>query len=245
MRGYAFIDIKTTGSNCVLDRIVRITISTFTSSLKPQKNYSYWLNPNINLSDSQMAYLGITEEFFSKHPTFEEISEHLYEILKDRVWGTFSKKKVNVLEFLLQSFFFADVDVRYKRSKFVIVDEVEEKMFPRTIDNLLRKYANEKVIDEDFSTTKVGDIYKYQCEMMGVDPSTFDYSNLYRSHKKYRVFDELYDYDDEDRLIFLFGKYRYKPIDEVPEDYLYWMLESDFPNRLKQIIMKHLGYELK
>jgi len=75
----AFVDVETTGFSTDYDRIVQICI------MSGSKSFVTYVNPKRELDSRAMAVNGITEEDVRLAPTFEAISQTVYELLSGKI----------------------------------------------------------------------------------------------------------------------------------------------------------------
>lgn len=88
---YAIVDIETTGSYSAANGITEISIHVF-DGINVVEKLETLVNPCQSIPRYIQAMTGITDEMVASAPTFEEISESVYNILKDK---TFVAHSVN------------------------------------------------------------------------------------------------------------------------------------------------------
>src|SRR5690348_8705207 len=79
---YCFVDIETTGTSSFYNRIIEIGIVKVENK-KVVKKYKQLVNPQGPLDPFITTLTGITANDLQNAPTFSEIKEEVYEILKD------------------------------------------------------------------------------------------------------------------------------------------------------------------
>ncbi|MEO6508941.1 MAG: exonuclease domain-containing protein [Patescibacteria group bacterium] len=81
----AFVDIETTGSSAISDKILEIAIICVDNN-KVVKEYSTLLNPQMPFSPFIEMITGIKPSDVTNSPTFEDIQHEVYELLSDRLF---------------------------------------------------------------------------------------------------------------------------------------------------------------
>jgi DNA polymerase-3 subunit epsilon len=81
----AFVDIETTGGSADRDRILEIAIICVTNN-KVEKEYTTLVNPQMPFSPFIEMITGIKPSDVEGAPTFEDIQNDVYELLKDRLF---------------------------------------------------------------------------------------------------------------------------------------------------------------
>ena len=82
---YAIVDIETTGGNASHSRITEIAIIIHDGT-KVIDRWETLVNPQKNIPPAIFALTGITNEMVSDAPTFDIISDKVFELLSDRVF---------------------------------------------------------------------------------------------------------------------------------------------------------------
>ncbi|MGC4036455.1 MAG: exonuclease domain-containing protein [Chitinophagaceae bacterium] len=82
---YAIVDIETTGTYSAANDITEISIQVFDGQ-KVVEKFETLINPCQSIPRYIQAMTGITDEMVAEAPTFEEVSESVYDILKDKVF---------------------------------------------------------------------------------------------------------------------------------------------------------------
>ena len=82
---YAIVDIETTGGNASHSRITEIAIIIHDGT-KVIDRWETLVNPQKNIPPAIFALTGITNEMVSDAPTFDTISDTVFELLSDRVF---------------------------------------------------------------------------------------------------------------------------------------------------------------
>jgi DNA polymerase-3 subunit epsilon len=82
---YAIVDIETTGGHADRNGITEIAIFTHDGT-RVIDSYTTLINPGIPIPPFLETYTGITNEMVEQAPTFEMISDKVYEMLHDKIF---------------------------------------------------------------------------------------------------------------------------------------------------------------
>lgn len=236
-KGFAFIDIKTTGIKPVLDKICYISVTTFNLQMEPQQSYSTWIDPMIPLKPSVLKRLNTTLKELREYPTFDDVAKTVYGMLSDRRLGTFNTE-YDVIGFLQESFFDVDLKFNYPKKDFIIITSMEEYLYDRSLDTLYFKYKGQRVPINSHKTKIMGDVYKFQCEVINETPMDFKYSKEIKNNIADLTGKYLYNVKED--VYINFGIHKDKLIQDLPVSYLQWMMNSDFPRTVKDIIKEYI-----
>lgn len=237
-RKYTIIEIKTTGYNAILDRICYISLTEFDSDFKAKRSFTTWLNPNVKMTPTWANFLGVTNEELKSYPEFSEVVDTVQTFLKDRTLGTFDNK-VDTIEFLREALYDEDVSFKYPKKDFIIIKNLEDYIYKRDLETLYYKYTGTKLPVTSIPTKQAGEILKYQCETLGEDANTFEYSKVVKNDLI--EFTDKYLYEVDGETYFNFGKHKDEKVQEVKKSYLEWIVASDFPKSVKEIIEDNLN----
>lgn len=236
-KGFTFIEIKTTGFNPVLDKICYISLTQFDTLMRARKSFSSWINPEVRLSSGASKFFDITNKELQEYPTFSEIASIIYPLIKDNTLGSFSKE-VDVIEFLREELFMCDIQLKYLKKDFIVVKDLEEVINKRDVKTLHYKYTGKKTEDKEDYTKEIGEIFKYQCDMLYDDYKTFKYSKYIKNDMVEFTDKLLYEVDG---ILYLnFGKFKDTDVKRLPKHYITWIMDSDFPVVVKTKINEYL-----
>lgn len=235
--GIVFIDMKTTGRNPVLDKIFYIEITQFDNNLVPKKTYTTWLNPENKLSKAQERFFGISNKEIRQFPLFEDVAKEIHKLLKNQKIGTLNKE-VDVVEFLKEEFLLTGLKLDYLKRDVVVLDTLEEYIYPRDISNLYYKYTGTKVREKESYTKEMGEVLKHQMNVLKMDLETFNYKKIIDNNMQ--DLETRFLYQVGDILYLNFGKFKDIDVREVRKSYIDFILESDFPLTVKNKITEYL-----
>ena len=235
MKGYTVIELKTTGNNPILDKICYISISNFSLELKLRSTYTTWINPEALLTKGMSKFLGVTSSDLLKFPKFSEVFSIVDSYLVGNNLVSFNKN-IDIIEFLKEAYYDEDKKFRYEKKDFIIIQNLEEHINKRDLNTLYYKYTGNNSTIQD--TEKVGEILKYQCEILGEDLKDFNYSTFIKNDTTNYL--DKYLIEKDSKLYLNFGKFTGKDIKDTQESYIEWVLENDFPTSVKEKIKNYI-----
>jgi DNA polymerase III epsilon subunit family exonuclease len=85
MKGFAALDIETTGLSSARDRIIEVSVVLYDAKGTQERVYSSLVNPLVAIPSPASSINGITDSMVSQAPTFTQIAQDLYDVLNGRV----------------------------------------------------------------------------------------------------------------------------------------------------------------
>ena len=126
-----FFDRKTTGVDTAHDRIVEISMVKIepngTKQVKTRR-----INPEMPIPAEATAVHGISDEDVKDEPTFKQIAKSLAKFIEGCDFGGFNSNRFD-LPMLVEEFMRAEVDVDFRKRKFVDVQNIFHKKEQRTL----------------------------------------------------------------------------------------------------------------
>lgn len=121
---FAVVDIETTGGNFHKDRIIEIAVVVH-DGYKTVQEYSSLINPEQSIIPFIVNLTGISNDMVKKAPTFPELAEEIFEIIKDKIFVAHNARFD--YGFLKSEFRRSNIDFR---SKQLCTVEMSRKIFP-------------------------------------------------------------------------------------------------------------------
>jgi DNA polymerase-3 subunit epsilon len=240
-----FFDIETTGPDASKDRIVQLAIRIVDEKGKVLLNKSKMYNPLMPISPAATQIHGITNSMVADCPKFEEDAKRLKKIFEDKILITYNGLMFDI-PILMNEFDRARVEVNLS-GKFIDVFKVEQKLNPRSLANVYKSYTGEELANahdakaDNMATAVVlenqshiiwSDIDKNEADCT-VEEMLYQMSGTEGMVDYYGKFGK----DDQDYLIFKFGKHKGKNVRVIDDmEYATWMLSQNFPNQIKNLI---------
>ena len=235
-----FIDLETTGIDIVNDRIIEIAVLKLFPDGREEIKVRR-INPGIPISAEATAVHGITNEDVKNEPSFKEVAKSLANLVEGCDFAGFNSNKFD-FPLLAEEFLRADVDLDFKKRKFIDVQTIFHKMEKRTLEAAYKFYC-EKNLDNAHSaeadTLATFEVLKAQLDRYPELINDVDSLAEFSSHNKNADFAGRIVLDENDVEVFNFGKYKGKSVVEVfnkEPSYYSWMMNGDFPLYTKKVI---------
>ena len=235
-----FFDLETTGVNIATDRIVEISIlKVFPNGNKESKT---WLvNPEIEIPAEASAIHGITNEKVVMEPTFKELAITVNDMIYDCDLAGFNSNRFDI-PLLAEELMRAGIDFDMKNRKAIDVQVIFHKKEQRTLSAGYQFYCGKNLDDAhsaEADTNATYEILLAQLDKYSDIENTVDALSEFSSHGERADFAGFVLYNDDNKEIFSFGKYKGRTVEEVLIEnpgYHAWMQNADFPLYTKKVL---------
>ncbi len=239
-RPIIFFDLETTGVDTSKDRIVEISMVKVmpdgTQTVKTRR-----INPQMAIPASSTAIHGISDEDVKDCPTFNQIARSLEQFITGCDFGGFNSNRFD-LPVLVEEFMRAGVDIDFKRSKFIDVQNIFHKMEQRTLVAAYKFYCQKDLTNAH--SAEADTLATYEVLMSQLDryddlENDIDFLAKFSTHSESADFAGRIIYNEQGVEVFSFGKFRGVPVEEVFDrepSYYSWMMNGDFPLYTKKVI---------
>lgn len=244
-RPLAVLDVETTGTSPKDDRIIEIAIVKFLPD-GSRKRYHRRLNPGIPIPAAATAVHGMTDRDVVDCPPFAAIAPSLVRFLRDCDLAGFHVHRFDLVMLLAE---FNRAGVPFPLGRRAVIDALQicHQHEPRDLAAAVRHYLGR---DHDGAHGALADAYATAAIL---DAQLARYADLPRTvaelHAHMTEVDLAGHFRRQDgRIIFAFGKYAGRPLEEVArrdEDYLYWMLDQDFLPDAKALVTQALAVAVR
>jgi DNA polymerase-3 subunit epsilon len=240
-RPIVFFDLETTGVDTAKDRIVEI------SMVKVMPNgdeivRTRLINPQMHIPEDATAVHGITDEDVKDAPTFAQIAKSLAQFIEGCDFGGFNSNRFD-LPMLVEEFLRANVDVDFKRRKFVDVQNIFHKMERRTLVAAYKFYCDKDLenahsaMADTRATLEVleAQLDRYPEELNNDVDFLSEFSTMTRNVD----FAGRIVLNEKDEEVFNFGKFKGRKVSDVlriEPGYYSWMMQGDFALNTKQVL---------
>ena len=239
-RPIVFFDLETTGVDTATDRIVEISLVKIdvdgTKSVKTRR-----INPEMPIPAAATAVHGITDEDVKDEPTFRQIARSLAQYIEGCDFGGFNSNRFD-LPMLVEEFMRADVDVDFRKRKFVDVQTIFHRKEQRTLVAAYKFYCDkdlENAHSAEADTLATYEVLEAQIERYPDIGDTVEQLAEFSSTGANVDFAGRIALNDKGEEIFTFGKYRGQSVEEIfrkEPSYYKWMMDGDFPQYTKKVI---------
>jgi DNA polymerase-3 subunit epsilon len=235
-----FFDLETTGINVASDRIVEISILKVHVD-GHEESLTYRVNPEMPIPPQSTAIHGISDEDVKDSPTFKELAKTLARFMEKCDIGGYNSIKFDI-PLLAEEFLRADVDIDFKKRKFIDVQNIFHKMEKRTLEAAYKFYCNKDLEGAHSAEADTKATYEVLMAQLDRYPSLnndMEFLAEFSSHHKIVDFAGRMILNEKNEEVFNFGKYKGKKVEEVLETdpgYYGWMMNGDFPLHTKKML---------
>jgi len=239
-------DLETTGLDISKDRIVQIAILKIEPN-GDKSELNLIINPEMNISESNAAIHGITNEKAQNAPTFKQTAVQITEFIGESDLAGYNSNKFDI-PVLAEEFLRVDVDFDLSNKHFVDVQNIFHKMEQRTLIAAYKFYCSkelENAHDAMSDTIATWEVFEEQLEKyQSLEPDISFLSDFSRnSAHKIIDFAGRLAVNEKNKAIYNFGKHNGKTIEEVSisePGYYGWMLEANFPRYTKKVLKEEM-----
>lgn len=235
-----FLDLETTGINVANDRIVELSYLKIYPNGK-EESKTYLVNPTIPIPDESRAIHGISDEDVKDAPTFAELAKTLAKVFEGCDLAGYNSNKFD-FPLLAEEMLRAEVDIDFKKRKFIDVQVIFHKKEQRTLSAAYKFYCNkdlENAHSAEADTRATYEILKAQLDHYDDLNNDIDELSKFSSHNSFADYAGRIIYDDNGTECFNFGKYKGELVEKVLEKdpaYYGWIMNGDFPLYTKKVL---------
>ncbi|PTN09948.1 3'-5' exonuclease [Mangrovibacterium marinum] len=248
-----FLDLETTGINVATDRIVEIALI----KVQPdgsEETKEMRINPEMPIPEAASKVHGIYDQDVKDCPTFKEVAKSLAKFMEGCDLAGFNSNRFDI-PLLAEEFLRVDVDVDFKKRKFVDVQAIFHKMEKRTLAAAYKFYCQQELQDAHSAmadTKATYEVLKSQLDMYQdtefedakgklSKPIQNDVNALceFSSYDRNVDFMGRIVYNDKGVEVFNFGKNKGIPVEKVLREqpgYFGWMMQGEFPLYTKKVL---------
>lgn len=232
-----FFDLETTGVDITHDRIVEISfIKVFPDGHEMEKTRR--INPGIPIPAEATAVHGITDADVANEPQFKQIARSLAQEMTGCDLAGFNSNRFDI-PMLDQELQRAGVKFDFSKARFVDVQTIFHKKEQRTLVAAYRFYCGKELDDAhsaNADTRATLEVLKAQLERYPDLPADIEGLSEYSRQNRNVDFMGRLIYDDKNREVVNFGKYKGQIAEEVlrrDPSYLDWIMKGDFAQNTK------------
>ena len=238
-----FFDLETTGINISNDRIIEICyIKVFPNGNEESKTMR--LNPETHISEESSKITGIYDDDVKECPTFKDVAKELAQSFEGADLAGYNSNNFDI-PLLMEEFLRVGIDIDLSKRNCIDVQNIFHKMEQRTLVAAYKFYCKEELDNAHsaFADTKATyEVLKAQLDRYPDDLEN-DMAYLAKFSKRNNTVDFAgrMIYDEQEREIFNFGKYKGRNVAEIlriDPGYYSWMMQGDFTRNTKQILTR-------
>ncbi len=235
-----FLDLETTGVDVTKDRIVEISLVKVTPDGKEEVK-TRRINPQMHIPEAASAVHHIYDADVADCPTFKEISKSMWAYIKGCDFAGFNSNNFDI-PILVEEFLRAGVDVDFKNSRFIDVQNIYHKLEQRTLVAAYKFYCNKDLTEAhsaEADTLATYEVLKAQIDKYDELKNDVDFLADFSTRGQNVDFAGRIVYNDKGEEVFNFGKHKGRSVVEVfnvEPSYYSWMMNGDFPLYTKKVI---------
>ena len=237
-----FFDLETTGIQIATDRIVEISLlKVFPNGNKESKT---WLvNPEMEIPKEASDIHGITNEKVVTEPTFNELAAQVSKMIDGCDLAGFNSNRFDI-PLLAEEMLRAGVNFDMVDRKAIDVQVIFHKQEQRTLGAGYKFYCGkdlENAHSAEADTLATYEILEAQIEKYDDVENDVDFLSEYSSHKKRADFAGFIVFNNNDKEVFSFGKYKDRLVTDVLKEnpgYYNWIQNADFPLFTKKVLTR-------
>ncbi len=236
----AFLDLETTGTNIVTDRIVEISYHKVYPNGR-EETKTIRINPEMHIPEKATAIHGITDEDVKNCPTFKEVAKEIARDLEGCDLAGYNSNKFDI-PLLAEEFIRADVDIDLMKHKFIDVQVIFHKMEQRTLSAAYKFYCDKDLMNAhgaEADAKATYEILKAQLDRYSELKNDVDFLSDFTTQTKNVDFAGRIIYNENGEEIINFGKYKGQKVTDVLKKdigYYGWIMNSDFSLHTKKIL---------
>ena len=241
-RPIIFFDLETTGTDIMRDRIVEISmIKVMPDGSDIQRTVR--VNPGCPIPAEATAIHHITDADVADKPAFREIAPALAESFAGCDIAGFNSNRFDI-PLLDAEFERAGIDFDFSKARFIDVQTIYHKKEPRTLVAAYRYYCGKELEGAHgalYDTRATMEVLLAQLERYDDLPAEIGPLSEYACANRNVDIAGRLIYDDQNREIINFGKYKGRVAQEVLEKdpgYYSWIMQGDFPRNTKKVFTR-------
>ena len=237
-RPVAFIDLETTGLSLSTDRIIEIAIIKVMPDGERITKRKL-LNPEVQITQASTDIHGISNEMVKDAPTFRQAGNEIKQFLDNCDLAGYNSNRFDI-PMLMEEFLRAGMDIDLCDRKMIDVQHIFYTMEPRTLSAAYKYYCQKELINAHSAEADVeATIEVLMSQISRYEKLGNTVESILTTIGEDRIIDyaRRFCYDDKDREVFNFGKYKGRCIGDVLKSepqYYDWMMKGDFPLHTKK-----------
>lgn len=234
------LDTETTGVDPAKDRIVEISlVKVYPNGDEEVKTRR--INPEMHIPEEVSRIHGIYDKDVADCPTFKEIAKSLWTYIAGCDFAGYNSNKFDI-PIMVEEFLRAGIEVDFKNSRFIDVQNIFHRMEQRTLIAAYKFYCQkdlEGAHSAEADTLATYEVLKAQLLRYEELENDIDFLSEFSRREKNVDFAGRIVYNDKGVEVFNFGKHKGVPVTEVfrtEASYYSWMMNGDFPLHTKKVI---------
>ncbi len=252
LRPLVFIDLETTGTDIVKDRIVQIAVLKIFPDGR-ELPYSKKINPTITIPIEASKIHGIYDEDVKNENTFAQIANDLVNFLDNSDIAGYNSNKFDI-PLLLAEFLRINITFSLEGRKFIDVQTIFHKMEPRTLKAAYKFYCGQDLVGAHDALNDICATYEVlKAQLKVYQNVAYEDKQGISSYPIQNDLDILSDFtlfnlldpsnkvilNEQGTEVFNFGKYQGEALVDVftkDPGYYDWIMNKDFSDFTKRAV---------
>ena len=237
-RPLVFVDLETTGTDIVTDRVVQIAALKLFPDLTEDLRVRL-INPQRPIPPPATEVHGITDEDVKCEPSFAGIAASLFQFFSGCDIGGFNSNRFD-LPLLVEEFARCGIDFPEADTRLIDVQTIFHKKEERTLSAAYKFYCDKNLCDAHDAEADVRatrEVFESQLECYSDIGSTIDEVHAFCNPRPMVDPARYLTKDEDSNIVFAFGKHEGQLVTQEV-DYARWMLDSEFPEATKLILRR-------
>ncbi len=233
-------DLETTGINVSKDKIVEICILKVNPDAS-RESKTWLVNPETSIPKEASDVHGIFDEDVKDAPKFREIAPKIMEMISGSDLGGFNSNRFDV-PLLAEELLRAEIDFDLSKFKLIDAQTIFHKKEPRNLSAAYQFYCGKTLENAHSAEADVMATFEVLDAQVGKYedlPNEIAGLSDYSFHNRFADLAGFIAFDDEEKEIFTFGKYKGQRVKEVFQKdlgYFGWIQNADFPLFTKKVL---------
>lgn len=238
-RPIVFLDLETTGTDLVADRVVQICLLKMLPDSSEEAR-TRLINPGIPIPKEATDIHGITGADVKDQPRFRDIANALYDFLGGCDLAGYNSNAFDI-PFLVEEFARCGIEFPQEGTRLIDVCTIFKRKEERTLSAAYKFYCGkilEHAHNAEADVRATYEVFRAQQERYNdIGALTIEQLHTFCLPGNMVDFARYLVRNNKGEIVFNFGKYKGKPVAQHP-DYARWMLENDFPEGTKRVLRK-------
>jgi DNA polymerase-3 subunit epsilon len=240
-RPIACVDLETTGTSIIHDKIVEISIIKIHPDGKKDIK-TRRINPQMPIPKESSEVHGIYDEDVANEPSFKELANGIKQFLENCDLCGFNSNKFD-FPILTEEFLRAGIEVNFRDRHLVDVQQIFFKKEPRSLSAAYKFYCDKEI--QNAHSAEADALATIEVLYAQIDRYE-DLQNDVEFLGKFSQGDDFLDYSRRVKIVqtipvFNFGKHKDKSVAEVfkkEPSYYDWIMKGDFALDTKNVVSK-------
>jgi len=235
-----FLDIESTGTNPVQDKIIQISAVKYFNNT--QQELDILVNPCMPIQNSEIH--GITDEMVRDKPKFYEVAQQVIDFINGCDIGVYNGLRFDI-PILSEEFFSCAITVDFSQYRIIDVFRIYQQLRPRNLAACYKEFTGKELVNAHnalYDSKATAEIWLNMVANLHIEPEVDVQIQKFMPRDNVVDLSGCFIYNDKKEILFNFGKHKGKNVECEPS-YLNWMLNADFSQDTKNWINKILYNE--